>query len=140
MKGPCLEITGGSDLFLAALPHVILTQARFLLKLTEQLTYIRTVLDKQNTTAKMMGKLQGQPEMLGRPSTAENNLTNLGLSFSLVSSLQANNSQPGIIQLFIHANMFFILDGFWNFAGINYTLACVLCIEPLTTFPELHTG
>lgn len=50
--------------------------------------------------------------MLGRPSTAENNPTNLALSFSLVSSLQANNSQPEFIQLFVHANVFFILDGF----------------------------
>lgn len=112
MKGPCLEIIGGSDLFLASLPQVILTHASFLLKLTALLASTRTVLDKQNITTKMKGKLQGQQEMHCRPSTADNKLTNLALSFSLVSNLQANNSQLEIIQLFVHANMFFILDGF----------------------------
>jgi len=70
------------------------------------------ILDKQNIMAKVMAKLQGQQEMPGRPSTAENNPTNLALCFALVSSLEANNSQPEIIQLFVHASMFFIMDGF----------------------------
>lgn len=55
MKGPCLEISGGSGLFLAALPQAILIHSRFASKWIDLLAW--TGLDKKNDNSK-----QGQKD------------------------------------------------------------------------------